>query len=74
MRVLTERLKDRDVDLQDGIKIFDERGWAQVLPDPEEPLVHVYAEGDSEDVSAELEQELRSLVEDVLQNGDETGA
>ena len=44
MRVLTERLKDRDVDLQDGIKIFDERGWAQVLPDPDEPLVHVYAE------------------------------
>ena len=72
MRVLTERLKDRDVDLQDGIKIYDERGWAQVLPDPDEPLVHVYAEGESEEVSAELEQELRSLVEDVLQNGNET--
>ena len=71
MRVLTERLKDRDVDLQDGIKIY-ERGWAQVLPDPDEPLVHVYAEGESEEVSAELEQELRSLVEDVLQNGNET--
>ena len=71
MRVLTERLKDRDVDLQDGIKIFDKRGWAQVLPDPDEPLVHLYAEGESEDVSAELEQELRTLVEDVLQNGDE---
>jgi mannose-1-phosphate guanylyltransferase/phosphomannomutase len=70
MRVLTERLKDRDVDLQDGIKIFDERGWAQVLPDPDEPLVHVYAEGESEDVSAELEQEMRRLVEDVLQNGE----
>ena len=74
MRVLTERLKDRDVDLQDGIKIFDKRGWAQVLPDPDEPLVHVYAEGDSEDASAELEQEMRSLVEDVLQNGDGTSA
>src|SRR6185436_13539207 len=31
MRVLTERLKDREVDLTDGIKVFDERGWAQVL-------------------------------------------
>ena len=45
MRVLTERLRDRDVDLLDGIKVFDERGWAQVLPDPDEPLVHIYAEG-----------------------------
>ena len=46
MRVLTERLKGRELDLTDGIKVFDERGWAQVLPDPDEPLVHVYAEGD----------------------------
>ena len=71
MRVLTERLKDREVDLQDGIKVFDERGWAQVLPDPDEPLVHVYAEGDSEETSADLEQELRTLVEDVLRQGEE---
>src|SRR5215510_12704597 len=74
MRVLTERLKDREVDLSDGIKVFDERGWAQVLPDPDEPIVHVYAEGADEETSAELEQELRSLVEDVLQQGEEVRA
>ncbi len=67
MRVLTERLADREVDLRDGIKVFDERGWAQVLPDPDEPVVHIYAEGDDEETSAELEQELRALVEEVLQ-------
>src|SRR5206468_736950 len=38
MRVLTERLKGRELDLLDGIKVYDERGWAQVLPDPDEPL------------------------------------
>jgi mannose-1-phosphate guanylyltransferase / phosphomannomutase len=74
MRVLTERLKDRDVDLSDGIKVFDERGWAQVLPDPDEPVVHIYAEGADEATSAELEQELRSLVEEVLQQGEEVRA
>jgi mannose-1-phosphate guanylyltransferase/phosphomannomutase len=71
MRVLTERLKHRDVDLSDGIKVFDERGWAQVLPDPDEPIVHVYAEGADDETSAELEQELRELVEAVLQEGEE---
>ena len=45
MRVLNERFADADVDLRDGIKVFDERGWVQVLPDPDEPLVHLYAEG-----------------------------
>ena len=46
MRVLNERFADRELDLLDGIKVFDERGWVQVLPDPDEPLIHLYAEGD----------------------------
>ncbi|HEV3479264.1 MAG TPA: hypothetical protein VG144_07425, partial [Gaiellaceae bacterium] len=71
MRVLTERLKDRDVDLSDGIKVFDDRGWAQVLPDSDEPVVHVYAEGRDEQTSGELERELRELVEAVLEEGEE---
>ncbi|MGH3080399.1 MAG: sugar phosphate nucleotidyltransferase [Gaiellaceae bacterium] len=71
MRVLTERLKGRDVDLSDGIKVFDDRGWAQVLPDSDEPVVHIYAEGADEETSAELERELRELVEAVLQEGEE---
>ena len=74
MRILTERVKDRDVDLSDGIKVFDERGWAQVLPDPDEPVVHVYAEGADEETSAELERELRELVEAVLREGEEVRA
>jgi mannose-1-phosphate guanylyltransferase/phosphomannomutase len=67
MRVLTERLKDRDLDLTDGIKVFDERGWAQLLPDPDEPVVHIYAEGRTAAESAELEGELRVAIEEVLQ-------
>jgi mannose-1-phosphate guanylyltransferase/phosphomannomutase len=67
MRVLTERLKDRELDLTDGIKVLDERGWVEVLPDPDEPLVHIYAEGPTDEVSAELEAEVRRLVEDVMQ-------
>ncbi len=67
MRVLNERFADHDVDLLDGIKVFfDERGWAQVLPDPDEPLVHVYAEGATSESSRELEAELEAVVNDVL--------
>jgi mannose-1-phosphate guanylyltransferase/phosphomannomutase len=67
MRVLTERLKGREVDLTDGIKVFDERGWVQLLPDPVEPLLHIYAEGDSEEDSVALEREVRELVEEIMQ-------
>jgi mannose-1-phosphate guanylyltransferase/phosphomannomutase len=74
MRVLTERLRDRDVDLLDGIKVFDERGWAQLLPDPDEPLVHIYAEGATKEASAELEAELRGLVDEIMESEGATAA
>jgi mannose-1-phosphate guanylyltransferase/phosphomannomutase len=67
MRVLNERLAGRDVDLTDGIKVFDERGWAQVLPDPDEPLLHLYAEGATREVSNELAREMRALVDEIEQ-------
>ena len=73
MRVLTEQLKGRELDLTDGIKMIDERGWAEVLPDPDEPLVHIYAEGESEEASAELEAELHALVDEAM-DGQESAA
>jgi len=42
-----------------------------VLPDPDEPLVHIYAEGDDEETSKELEAELRALVDEAM-SGQET--
>ena len=47
MRVLNERYADGNVDTTDGIKIFDARGWVQVLPDGDEPMIHLYAEGET---------------------------
>jgi mannose-1-phosphate guanylyltransferase/phosphomannomutase len=72
MRLLTERFRDQEVDLLDGIKVFDDRGWAHVLPDPDEPLVHIYAEGRTEEESQQLEGEFRHLVEEIMQTEEST--
>ena len=48
MRTLVEQLGDRDLVLVDGVKVPEDDGWALVLPDPEEPVTHVWAEGPSE--------------------------
>jgi mannose-1-phosphate guanylyltransferase/phosphomannomutase len=74
MRVVAERLKGRELDLVDGVKLFTERGWVQVLPDPDEPTMHIYAEGRTDEDSERLEEELRSLVEEVLVQGQEVEA
>ncbi|MEX1358398.1 MAG: hypothetical protein WD981_07230, partial [Gaiellaceae bacterium] len=67
MRLLNERFADAQVDTLDGIKVFDERGWMQALPDADEPLLHLYAEGATEDDSEALQEELRGIVEGILQ-------
>jgi mannose-1-phosphate guanylyltransferase/phosphomannomutase len=66
MRMLTERLKGKELDLLDGIRVIEATGWAQVLADPDEPLLHIYAEGDSEEASGELERSMRELVEEIV--------
>jgi mannose-1-phosphate guanylyltransferase/phosphomannomutase len=66
MRVLTEQMRDREVDLLDGIKIFEDGGWAQVLPDPAEPLVHVYAEGPTQEETQKLEERYTTLVRGII--------
>jgi mannose-1-phosphate guanylyltransferase/phosphomannomutase len=67
MRLLTERLRERKLDLTDGIKVFDKRGWAQILPDPDEPIMHIYAEGGTVEDSKALEAEFRAMVEEIMQ-------
>jgi mannose-1-phosphate guanylyltransferase / phosphomannomutase len=66
MRIVAEQVKGKKVDTLDGIKVFEKRGWAQVLPDPDEPLVHVYAEGGTPEEAAALETEYLALVEEAV--------
>jgi mannose-1-phosphate guanylyltransferase/phosphomannomutase len=71
MRELGERVRDVRVEPADGIRVEENGGWAQFVPDPDEPLFHIYAEGETGEESAELAQRYRDLLEDVL---DEAGA
>ena len=47
MREMVERTKGREVTLVDGVKIDHGESWVLVLPDPDDAVVHVLAEGDS---------------------------
>jgi mannose-1-phosphate guanylyltransferase/phosphomannomutase len=44
MRIAVERTKGRPVMLVDGVKIPEADGWVLIVPDPEEPSTHVWAE------------------------------
>ena len=54
------------IEQADGIRVEENGGWAQLVPDPDEPLFHIYAEGSTDDESAELARRYRALLDEVL--------
>jgi mannose-1-phosphate guanylyltransferase / phosphomannomutase len=53
MRHLAETARGDRVDDTEGLKVFHGSGWALVIPDPEDPVTHVWAEGASEAEAAD---------------------
>jgi mannose-1-phosphate guanylyltransferase/phosphomannomutase len=66
MRTLVERIKDREMVMVDGVKIIHDDGWVLVLPDPEEPITHVWAEAGSDAEARGLSQEYARRIRQML--------
>jgi mannose-1-phosphate guanylyltransferase/phosphomannomutase len=66
MRSLVELSKDREIELIDGVKVHHDGAWALALPDPEDPVTHVWAEAPTPAQANALVQEycrrIRQLV------------
>jgi mannose-1-phosphate guanylyltransferase/phosphomannomutase len=68
MRTLMEQLAEEDAELVlvDGIKVLSDQGWALVVPDPEDPVTHVWAEGSdllaSESLAAAFVERIRGML------------
>ena len=68
MRTLMEELTDQGASLVlvDGIKVVTDDGWVLVVPDPEDPITHVWAEGSdvvaSEALAVDYARRIKALV------------
>ncbi|HUY64849.1 MAG TPA: sugar phosphate nucleotidyltransferase [Acidimicrobiales bacterium] len=67
MRLAMERTKGRPVILVDGVKLVEPDGWSLVVPDPEEPITHVWAEATSESEARARAQEQAVRIRQMLQ-------
>ncbi|KJF28765.1 nucleotidyl transferase [Clostridium aceticum] len=68
IRQLVEDNESQNIELFEGVKIKDERGWALILPDSEKPLFNIYTEGFSEEYAQELSLFFREKVKELLKN------
>jgi mannose-1-phosphate guanylyltransferase/phosphomannomutase len=66
MRLLNERYRDHRRELIDGIKvILNDKEWTLILPDPDQPVFHVYAESNSAEQAEALADEYARLAEEL---------
>jgi mannose-1-phosphate guanylyltransferase/phosphomannomutase len=64
MRLLNQQYKDRRGELIDGVKILLSEGeWVLVLPDPDYPRFHVYAEARTDKEAKDLVERYQRIVE-----------
>ena len=66
MRTLVELSKDRRLELIDGVKVLHDDGWVLALPDPEEPVTHIWAEGPDGASAKSLAQEYVRRIRQTL--------
>jgi len=66
MRTLVETHDPAKLDLVDGVKVHtDDRSWVLVLPDPDEPLCHLWAEGPDDAAARDLAGEYRRRITEI---------
>ncbi len=49
MRVLSTSVDQKKVELLDGIRIIEENAWIHIMPDAINPVIHLFAEGETPD-------------------------
>jgi mannose-1-phosphate guanylyltransferase/phosphomannomutase len=76
MRTAAEQLQREaeagaELGMMDGIQLRRKDGWVQLLPDADEPVFHVYAEGADHAASQVLAEGFLDVVRDVIREHSE---
>lgn len=66
LRKLIGQHSPGEMELYEGVKIVNPRGWTLVLPDDERPQFNIYAQGDNEEFAQELAAEVTDKVRTLL--------
>ena len=66
IKEMIEHHKHKTMELFEGVKINNEKGWALIFPDCEKPVCNIYTEGYCEEYAQELSALFSKKVENIL--------
>jgi phosphomannomutase/phosphoglucomutase len=61
------RMKDREVDQTDGVKIVMDKAWVLVRPSGTEPIYRVFAEAESQEKAKEISEESKKMISEIIE-------
>lgn len=65
MRQLIELNRNKDIELLEGIKIFFEKGWINIIPDPIQAELHIYAESQTKEEAEKYIEEYIDKIQEL---------
>lgn len=68
LRELAAQYAPEEMQLEEGVKVLADKGWALVLPDSEKPQFNIFAQGYSEEFAEELAVEFTEKVFSLLKD------
>jgi mannose-1-phosphate guanylyltransferase / phosphomannomutase len=66
MRTLIDEAKGYETDNLDGLKVYLDEGWVSLMPDPDHPRFHIFAEGRTPAASEALCERYRARLLDLV--------
>lgn len=66
LKEFKRRIKGREIDDTDGIKILMKDAWVLVRPSGTEPIYRIYAESKEAEEARKLAEEYRSMIQDIV--------
>lgn len=68
IREIIQEYPDRTIEMFEGLKIYDKKGWTLILPDHEKPTFNLYTEGFTEEYANELSTFFIDKINKMLKN------
>lgn len=66
IKEIISQKKREDMELFEGVKIKDRKGWAIIIPDSEKPLFNLYVQGANEEYAQELSTQFKKELKDLI--------